>query len=95
MSYSTTATATYVISKYSRSYPSNSSAQTQSKSDASASDWQHFTNPVIRLILDTKKSSSGDLESVRLRILWQMSAGNMDDVSNQPEVVFASIHSKR
>lgn len=90
MSHSTTATATYVISKYSRSYPSNA-AQTQSNYDASASDWQHFTNPVIRLILDTKKSSSGDLESVRLRILWQMSAGNMDDVSNQPEVVFASI----
>lgn len=61
MSLSTTATNTHLLAKYSRSYPSR---------PESAQEWQHFVNPVIRLVLDVKKSAKNDLESVRLRVLW-------------------------
>ncbi|KAF5380461.1 hypothetical protein D9615_004626 [Tricholomella constricta] len=66
MSHSTTATSTYALAKYSKSYP----AGPQPNPDSSTSDWQHFTNPSIRLVLDVKKGV--ELESVRLRILWSM-----------------------
>jgi len=81
-SHSTTATATYVLQKYSRSYPPTK--------ENNNSEWQHFTNPTIRLILDIKKSSDAKLESVRLRIIWSMNASN-DDLSDRNEVVFVRI----
>ncbi|KAJ3984756.1 hypothetical protein F5890DRAFT_1474337 [Lentinula detonsa] len=65
MSHSTTTTATYVLAKYSRSYP-------KSAQDTN-SEWQHYTKPTLKLILDVKKSlTSGELESVFLRIIWSM-----------------------
>ncbi|KAK7472646.1 hypothetical protein VKT23_000759 [Stygiomarasmius scandens] len=81
-SHSTTATTTYVLQKYSRSYPSTK--------ENNNSEWQHFTNPTIRLVLDIKKSSDAKLESVRLRIIWSMNASN-DDLSDRNEVVFEDI----
>jgi hypothetical protein len=69
MSHSTTITTTHILAKYSRSYPPTSS----SGADA---EWQHFANPIIRLLLDIKKSLKGELESVRLRILWSMNSGD-------------------
>lgn len=54
------------------------------------SEWQHFTNPVIRLVLDVKTSSSGEIESVRLRIMWQMNS-DMENGSNNSDIAFASL----
>lgn len=85
MSHSTTATSTYILQKYSKSYPQNPG---QPDGGDAGAEWQHFTNPVIRLVLDIKKASSNELESVRVRILWAMNNGN-DQYPN--EVVFVSL----
>jgi len=89
MSHSTTGTSSYILTKYSRSYPVKRTlqkAQIGLKSGPeTAQEWQHFTNPTIRLVLDVKTSGIGEAQSVRLRILWQM-----DVELNQPDVSFAS-----
>lgn len=87
MAHSTTATSTYVLAKYSRSYPSKTPTQSQDVS----SEWQHFTNPPISLILDIKKCGDNELESMRLRILWRINHDSPEDVLNNTEVVFASL----
>ena len=62
----------YTIEKYSRSYsPRLVRTQTQDLG-ASQPEWQHFSNPVITLKLDVKKSMDNNFESVRLRVLWNM-----------------------
>lgn len=81
MSHSTTTTSTYLLQKYSKSYP-----KTGTQSNIQSSEWQHFTNAIIRLALDIKKAEDGQLESVRLRILWSMNP--TDDGSDQNDVVF-------
>jgi hypothetical protein len=74
---STITTGSYILEKYSRSYPSNVSAQSQSQDlTAGQPEWQHFANPVISLTLDVKKSMDNKFESVRLRILWNMGMGH-------------------
>ncbi|KAF8813848.1 hypothetical protein BYT27DRAFT_7230797 [Phlegmacium glaucopus] len=92
MSRSTTGTSTYILSKYSRSYPAKRTinrAQTQSQTGPETmSEWQHFTNPIIRLVLDVKTSSSAEIESVRLRIMWQMNS-DMENGSNNSDIAFA------
>ncbi|KIJ68142.1 hypothetical protein HYDPIDRAFT_173798 [Hydnomerulius pinastri MD-312] len=88
MSHYTTTTASYILSKYSRSYPSTSSLQSQPSAE---SDWQHFTNPVLRLFLDVKKSPSGDLVSMRLRILWNIDVDSSDMNIDQREVIFEDL----
>ncbi|KAJ7766791.1 hypothetical protein B0H16DRAFT_1522503 [Mycena metata] len=65
MSSSTTETTTYILEKYSRAY--------SPKKASGSSEWQHFTNPVLRLILDTGKSEFAP--SMRLRIVWTMNGG--------------------
>ena len=89
-----TGTSTYILSKYSRSYPAKQTmnkthTQTQT-GPGTTSEWQHFTNPVIRLVLDVKTSSSAEMESVRLRIIWNMNSDTEND-SNNSAVVFASL----
>ncbi|KAG1746136.1 hypothetical protein EDB19DRAFT_379777 [Suillus lakei] len=74
----TTTTVTYSLAKYSRSYPTNLSSSQNPTADA---EWQHFIHPVINLYLDAKKSSTGNLVSVRLRILW-----NFDSSTNSTDV---------
>ena len=74
---STITTGSYILEKYSRSYPLYVSTQSQSQSQsqdlvAGQPEWQHFANPVISLTLDVKKSMDDSFESVRLRILWNM-----------------------
>ncbi|PSS38034.1 hypothetical protein PHLCEN_2v119 [Hermanssonia centrifuga] len=86
MSLSTTETTVYVLTKYSRAYPSSTSGA----QDANA-EWQHFTNPVIRLVLDMKKDSRSDLESYRVRILWSINSGQDSMDLDQHEVVFVSL----
>ncbi|KDQ57644.1 hypothetical protein JAAARDRAFT_687260 [Jaapia argillacea MUCL 33604] len=81
LSHSTTATSSYILLKYSKSYPSQHPDQ----------EWQHFVNPVIGLILDVKKASTGDLESVRLRIIWSMNSGKDSMEIDQVEVVFEDL----
>ncbi|KAJ7172061.1 hypothetical protein C8R46DRAFT_1084702 [Mycena filopes] len=62
-------TQTYTLEKYSRAY--------SPKKASGSSEWQHFTNPVLRLILDSKLPPDGTMEdsSVRLRIIWTMNGG--------------------
>ncbi|KAJ7149339.1 hypothetical protein C8R46DRAFT_1125998 [Mycena filopes] len=62
-------TQTYTLEKYSRAY--------SPKKASGSSEWQHFTNPVLRLILDSKLAPDGTMEdsSVRLRIIWTMNGG--------------------
>jgi hypothetical protein len=89
-----TGTSTYILSKYSRSYPTKRTinrVQTQSQTGPETmSEWQHFTNPVIRLVLDVTTSSSSEIESVRLRIMWQMNS-DIENGSNNSDVTFASL----
>lgn len=89
MSLSTTSTAVYILSKYSRAHQSSTASGTQDEN----AEWQHFTNPVIRLVLDIKKSSNGELESYRVRILWSINAARGPDSMDvdQQEVCFVSI----
>lgn len=86
MSMSTTSTATYILVKYSRAYPNAHSNGTQEQDV----EWQHFTNPTIRLILDIKKSGNGELESYRVRILWSLNAGQDGMDVDQRDVIFVS-----
>ncbi len=83
MAHSTTTTASHILTKYSKCYvPAHSS--TQSSQTDGAGEWQHFVNPVLELVLDIKKSRlNNELESVRLRILW-----NMDTSGIKNEVLF-------
>lgn len=87
MSHSITTTASYVLNKYSRSYPSTSPPGTQAPVE---SEWQHFTNPVMRIVLEAKKSPSGQLVSMRLRILWSLHTESNDVHVDQREVSFVS-----
>ena len=84
MSLTTTTTATYDLTKYSRAY----SHSTNPSSAQGELEWQHFANPVIHLTLDTKKSREGRLESLRLKIIWKFSAGADAMDLDQNEVVF-------
>jgi len=93
MPHSTTGTTSYVLVKYSRAYPTKRVAHSnrldsQNVSEL-ASEWQHFTNPTIRLVLDVKSTANGGIESVRLRILWQIDS-EQDSGKQQQDVVFAS-----
>ncbi|KAF8973069.1 hypothetical protein BDZ97DRAFT_1779189 [Flammula alnicola] len=94
MSHSTTGTSSYVLSKYSRSYPIKRTLQKSqlhsSNGPETMADWQHFTNPIIRLVLDVKTTSSKEIESVRLRILWQMNPGP-DSGFGQQDVLFEDL----
>jgi hypothetical protein len=85
MSRSTTTTTTHILLKYSRSYPS---VANQVSSQGQSAEWQHYANPVMRLVLDVKKSTQGELESIRLRILWSMNSGTDPMDVDQREVVF-------
>jgi hypothetical protein len=84
MSHSTTSTTTQIISKYSRAYSTNPSG-----SQNPDGEWQHFSNPVLKVVLDVKRSEAeGRLGSFRLRVLWSMSVeGDSMDV-DQREFVF-------
>ncbi|KAK7685130.1 hypothetical protein QCA50_011493 [Cerrena zonata] len=86
MSLSTVTSAAYILTKYSRSYP-----PTNSRPASTDNDWQHFTNPTIRLLLDIRKTYSGDLESYRMRVVWSIdSEPNMMDVDHR-EVIFEDV----
>ncbi|KAJ6525494.1 hypothetical protein DFH09DRAFT_1188547 [Mycena vulgaris] len=75
---STTESKTFVLEKYSRAY--------SPKKASGNSEWQHFTNPVLRLILDTKQSPER-AESFRLRIVWTMNGGPASGVPQQDVVL--------
>ena len=84
MSRSTISTTTHLISKYSRAYSTNPTG-----SQNRDGEWQHFSNPILKVVLDVRRSEAGDrLESFRLRVLWNMNAeGDAMDV-DQREFVF-------
>ncbi|KAI0661276.1 hypothetical protein C8Q70DRAFT_969988 [Cubamyces menziesii] len=88
MSLSTTTTATYELVKYSRAY--NHSTPT-TPSEQAELQWQHFVNPVIKLTMDTRKDTTGHLESYRLRIVWTFSADPHAMDVDQREVVFEDL----
>ena len=79
MSSSTTATTTFELTKYSRAYSHSVQAELE---------WQHFVNPVIRLMLDTRKTSSGHLESYKIRIIWTFSTGQDAMEIDRREMIF-------
>jgi len=84
MSRSTITTATQLISKYSRAYSTN-----RTGSQNPDGEWQHFSNPVLKVILDVRRSEAGDrLESFRLRVLWNMNAEGDAMEVDQREFVF-------
>ncbi|KAH9935638.1 uncharacterized protein B0H18DRAFT_1207200, partial [Fomitopsis serialis] len=84
MSRSTTATTTYNLVKYSRSC-------TNGRSEAEQ-EWQHFTNPIITLVVDArKKANVGELESLRTRVIWTLSASKDSMDVDQREVVFEDL----
>ncbi|KAI8993872.1 hypothetical protein BD414DRAFT_480697 [Trametes punicea] len=87
MSLSTTTTATYGLVKYSRAYGHNPNAP----SDQSELQWQHFVNPVIQLTMDTRRSTEGQLESYRLKIIWMFSSGPNSMDLDQREVIFEDL----
>ncbi|KAI1798106.1 hypothetical protein LXA43DRAFT_9044 [Ganoderma leucocontextum] len=82
MSFSTTATTTFELMKYSSAY---------SPSPQGELEWQHFINPVIRLMLDTRKTSDGRLESYKIRIIWTFSAGQDSMDVDRREVTFEDL----
>ncbi|KXN90996.1 hypothetical protein AN958_03063 [Leucoagaricus sp. SymC.cos] len=92
MAYTTTATTTYSLMKYSRSYPAGNS---------SSVDWQHFTNPVLRLILDVTKTEKSELCSVRIKVVWTIQNGGIITVNDKSEIedvdllAFSSIQPKQ
>ena len=79
--HSTTTTETHTLIKYSRSYGLG----------ADPHEWQHFVNPVIKVLLEMKKSPKGDLTSVRLRILWLMNSGNDSMDVDKREITFVRL----
>ncbi|KAI0075129.1 hypothetical protein K474DRAFT_1600389 [Panus rudis PR-1116 ss-1] len=92
MSLSTTTSAAYVLTKYSRSYPSaDSSSGTHGSQLGENAEWQHFTNPIIRLMLDMRKSSDDALQSFRMRIVWSISAHQNTMDMDHREVVFEDV----
>ncbi|EIN11717.1 hypothetical protein PUNSTDRAFT_131874 [Punctularia strigosozonata HHB-11173 SS5] len=77
MSRSTISTTRYVLARYSRSYPSseapNSSATGASEREGT-SEWEQFFKPLLQLTLQrTVGAENNTIESVRLRIAWDMS----------------------
>ncbi|KAG1781952.1 hypothetical protein EV702DRAFT_496349 [Suillus placidus] len=78
----TTTTATYPLAKCSRSYPTSSSS---SQNPATHAEWQHFVHPLVNLYLDAKKSSSGNLVSVCLRIIWKFHSSTNSTDADQRE----------
>ena len=84
MSYSTISTTAQLISKYSRAYSTNPAG-----SQNLDGEWQHFSNPVLKVVLDVKRSEAGDrLESFRLRVLWNMNPEGDAMNVDQREFVF-------
>lgn len=77
----TTASTTHSLLKYSK---------TSGASDQ-PSEWEHFTNPTIKSVLDVQKSSAGDFTAFRLRIVWVMSKGHNSMVTDGQEVTFVSL----
>lgn len=62
---------TFQLSKYSRSYP---------PADAVNPNWQHYTNPIISLSLETAKTELGTIEAMKLCITWTLPGGDAMNV---------------
>jgi len=92
MAYTTTATTTYPLLKYSRSYPIGGGNTTTT---TTAHDWQHFTNPSLRLVLDVTKTEKSEVRSVRIKVIWTIQNGGVIVTmnGNSDEIVLASLSS--
>ncbi|KAG1799740.1 uncharacterized protein HD556DRAFT_1231166, partial [Suillus plorans] len=80
---------TYSLEKYSRSYPTSSSSNSQNP--AIDAEWQHFVHPVINLYLDAKKSSAGDLVSARFRVVWNFDSNANSLGVDQREIILEDL----
>ncbi|KAG1799742.1 uncharacterized protein HD556DRAFT_1231134 [Suillus plorans] len=85
----TTTSVSYPLAKYSRSYPTSSSLNSQNP--ATDAEWQHFVHPVINLYLDAKKSSAGDLVSVRFRVVWNFDSNTNSLGVDQREIILEDL----
>jgi hypothetical protein len=81
MSQATTTTTTWTVSKYSRCYVNHAAV--------TSGDWQHYTTPIIHLLLERTIGNDGSLVAIRLRVMWKMHGSNSASVVGE-EVVFAS-----
>ncbi|KAJ8480946.1 hypothetical protein ONZ45_g15479 [Pleurotus djamor] len=87
MSHSATTTAAHILVKYSKCHSHSGGSDQSTQPPEGPGEWQHFNNPTLRLILDTKKSLlTKELESVRLRIVWTIEAAG-----SQNEVIFEDL----
>ncbi|KAF9452736.1 hypothetical protein P691DRAFT_772012 [Macrolepiota fuliginosa MF-IS2] len=77
MAHTTTASTTYSLLKYSRSYPAGNST---------GADWQHFTNPALRLVLDVTKTEKSELQSVRVKVIWEIQIGGVITLNDNAEI---------
>ncbi|KAF7363855.1 hypothetical protein MSAN_01043500 [Mycena sanguinolenta] len=80
----TTETTTYVLEKYSRAYTP--------KQSSGSSEWQHFTNPILRLILDSKLSPEKTADSsLRMRVVWTMDSNQEVVLEDLDLLAFSSL----
>ncbi|KAG2153722.1 uncharacterized protein EDB93DRAFT_1239672 [Suillus bovinus] len=86
----TTTSVTFPLAKYSRSYPTTSSSSS-SQNPATDAEWQHFVHPVINLYLDAKKSSTGNLVSVRFRVVWNFDSNTNSADVDQREIILEDL----
>ncbi|KAL5485103.1 hypothetical protein ACEPAI_7745 [Sanghuangporus weigelae] len=95
MSRTTSSKNIFTITKYSRATSKQQDNLQGSQMPRGDCDWQHHTQPVLRLLLETRKSAQGIPEQMRLRIVWSVSNGHAPAMNNkmsqQANVIFEDI----
>jgi hypothetical protein len=76
------AEANYALLKYSRSYSSNDPARFSHQSTSSDHEWQHFSNPKLRLSLENA-TPSDSLRSARVKIVWIAGGGGLQSAEQE------------
>ena len=59
----------YVLQKYSRSYPPEDATRPLAQPTSADSEWQHFASPTLHLLSEVV-GLNGPLRSARVRIVW-------------------------
>ncbi|KAL5523884.1 hypothetical protein ACEPAG_8057 [Sanghuangporus baumii] len=95
MSRTTSSKNIFTLTKYSRATSRQQDNLQGSQMPKGDCDWQHHTQPVLRLLLETRKSAQGVPEQMRLRIVWSVSNGHAPAANNkmpqQENVIFEDI----
>ncbi|KAL5507175.1 hypothetical protein ACEPAH_6631 [Sanghuangporus vaninii] len=95
MSGTTSSKNIFTLTKYSRAVSKQQDNLQGSQMTNGDCDWQHHTQPVLRLLLETRKSAQGVPEQMRLRIVWSVSNAHAPAANNkmpqQENVIFEDI----